>query len=164
MYTNPAQFLSIRTILHNTAGMLIPYLVILQTVMNQSERDLELSRIRPLIHATDTFRSAQERFHHQVLRPLLKLQNELLLIQFSEWLRGNKVILHNRPEGDQKQVIEHICKTNKRLRAELFGILIGAMTAEEYQLYLLHQRELNKRITAMWAKRLFDQVQRIYDL
>lgn len=121
------------------------------------DRDAELMRIRPVVEVADTFRTEEERFHHQTLRPLLKLQNELLLIQFAAWLQENKTILHNKPAGDQRNQIEHICKTNKRLRAQVFGMIIGVMTTEELRFYFLHQRELNKRITSMWAKRLYDQ-------
>lgn len=129
----------------------------LPDLMNVEERDDFLMSIRPEVRVSETFRSEEERFHHITLRPLLKLQNALLLTQFAAWLQENKTVLHNKPAGDQRNQIEHICKTNKRLRAQVFGIIIGMMTQEEYQIYLHHQRELNKRITSMWAKRIFDQ-------
>lgn len=121
------------------------------------DRDEWLMNNRPVLDLPPSDQSEVEAFHHQVLRPLLKLQNDILLAQFGAWMKEHKQILHDKEPGAQRVQIENACKTHKRLRAQAFGIIAGMMTQEEYQFYLVNQREIHKRITSMWGKRIFDE-------
>lgn len=120
-------------------------------------RDEWLLSHRPVLDLPPSDQSEVEAFHHQVLRPLLKLQNDLLLAQFAAWMKENKQTFANKEAGDQRVLIENACKTHKRLRAQAFGIIAGVMTRKEYLFYLDHQREIHKRMTSMWSKRVFDE-------
>lgn len=121
------------------------------------DRDEWLMNHRPVLNLPPSNQSEVEAFHHQVLRPILKLQNQLLLAQFGAWMKEHKQILHDKEPGAQRVLIENACKAHKRLRAQAFGMIAGVMTQQEYQFYLGNQREIHKRITSMWAKRVFDE-------
>lgn len=120
-------------------------------------RDEWLMSHRPTLDLPASDHSEIEGFHHQVLRPILKLQNDLLLAQFGAWMKEHKQTFEEKEPGAQRVLIENACKTHKRLRAQAFGIIAGMMTGDEYQFYLANQRESHKRITSMWAKRIFDE-------
>ncbi|MDP5172891.1 MAG: hypothetical protein NWR72_21820 [Bacteroidia bacterium] len=119
-------------------------------------RDLHIIEARPVLDFPEASTPIED-FHHQVLRPLLKMQNELLLRQFAAWLREHKQSLAGKTVEAQRMLIEDACKTHNRLRAQAFGLISGVMTLPEYDFYLANQRELHKRITSMWSKRLFDE-------
>ena len=114
-----------------------------------------MKQIRPDLGLSETADHPMGQFHHEVLRPILKLQHPLLIRQFEEWLRGYRRELP-REAAARRNDIETVCKTNKRLRAQAFGLIAGLMTESEYDFYLQEQRELPKRTTAMSAKRLAD--------
>lgn len=119
-------------------------------------RDEHLLQIRPQLDLPPSDHSEVEHFHHRVLRPILKLQNDLLLAQYDAWMIEYKQSLTGLEPAQQLQKIEQACKTHKRLRAQAFGMITGMMTAKEYEFYLANRRELHKRITSMWSKRIFD--------
>ncbi len=127
-------------------------------------RDEHLLLARPKLNLPTASETSEAGvFHHEVLRPLLKMQNELLLSQFRDWMVEHKQSLAGKSAEAQKELIEQACKTHKRLRAQAFGLIAGVMTTEEYRRYLTQQRELHKRITSMWTQRLWDQRSRLLE-
>ncbi|MEL6632575.1 MAG: glyoxalase [Bacteroidota bacterium] len=119
-----------------------------------SVRDSQLLTLRPKVEVQNTFGNEVEAFQHTVLRPILKAQNELILMQFHAWLGENK----QQPSPEKAlELIPHALKTHKRLRATYFGLVSGWFTKDEYQFYLKHQREIHRRMTTMLIERLRSQ-------
>lgn len=124
-----------------------------------NERAEKMQALRPHIVVEPSFAHEVDAFHHQVLRPILKWQNELLLTAFADWTREYKQDLAHISREKTLDMIEHAFKTHNRLRATLFGLISGLFTLSEYQFYLQNRRELNRRITSMAIKRVQDQVE-----
>ncbi|MEL6133762.1 MAG: glyoxalase [Bacteroidota bacterium] len=119
-----------------------------------SVRDSQILALRPEIPVQDTFGNEVEAFQHTVLRPILKAQNELILMQFKSWLGEHK----QKPSLEKAlELIPHAMKTHKRLRATYFGMITGWLTVEEYAFYLDNQREIHRRITTMLIERVRSQ-------
>lgn len=121
---------------------------------DRSPRDEALLQMRPDLGLDTSQSMAMERFQHETLRPLLKLQHPLLVRQFEAFLVETKQDLTTQSAGQRESYIAHACKVHKRLRATFFGLVTGVMTEEEYQFYLANRGECNKRLTQMLIQRL----------
>ena len=103
--------------------------------------------------------SSDEVFQNEVLRPILKLQNDLVLAVFLNYLAKNKMALKNQTLEKKEATIENALQKDIKLRNVLKGIIIGLFTADEYAVYLKNSSGLNKRIMSMLMERLKSQVQ-----
>lgn len=117
-------------------------------------------QLRPHIEtqATD---NPEATFLHQTLRPVLKLQNELLLDVTCHFLQKRKVNLHKMSPAQRDQQIQHSIAKDNRLRGLLFGCVLGQFTKEELTYYLNNEGEINRRITQLLAQRLQTQMERL---
>ena len=117
--------------------------------------------IRPAIAVEKPAETAEESFQNEVLRPILKLQNELLLAIFRHFMEKRKTAFHKMPRLRQLQQIEQILSKDNSLRKLLLGAVIGQFTPEEYDTFLHQEAEATRRIMAMMAQRLQDQVESV---
>ena len=126
--------------------------------MNQ--RDAFLKEFRGETLGTITNQSSSdELFQNQVLRPILKLQNDLFIAAFSNHLVKNRIDF-NAFSVDKKLVtIENSIQKDIKFRNALKGMIIGLFTTDEYDLYIKNSSSLNKRMMGMLIERLKSQVQ-----
>ena len=117
--------------------------------------------IRPAIAVEKPAETAEESFQNEVLRPILKLQNELLLAIFRHFMEKRKIAFHKMPRLRQLQQIEQSLSKDNSLRKLLLGAVIGQFTPEEYDTFLHQEAEATRRIMAMMAQRLQDQVESV---
>lgn len=112
--------------------------------------------IRPEVPTQDTESTPAERFQNSTLRPVLKLQHELLQAVFLHMMDKRKVDFRNQAPREQAAQIEHSLSKDKRLRFQLLGIIIGQFTTGEYATFLEQEKESVRRIFTMMAQRLKD--------
>lgn len=127
--------------------------------MNQ--RTNNLIGMRPEIPSaklTDNM-SGDEYFQNQTLRPVLKLQNNLLLAVFRNYIVKHKNTFHRLTLEKRMDYIENAIQKDIKFRNSLKGMLIGQFTVEEYEIYIQNSSALNKRMMNMVVKRLQDQIQ-----
>ncbi len=117
-------------------------------------------QLRPHIE-TAAVSKADERFLHETLRPVLKLQNELLLEITRHFLQKRKVKLSKMSPAQRDQQIQHSIGKDNRLRGLLFGCVLGQLTEEELSFYLANEGETNRRITQLLIQRLQTQMERL---
>ena len=103
--------------------------------------------------------SADEIFQNQTLRPILKLQNDLFLEVFKNYVMKNKIDFYQFTIEKKLQFIENSIQRDIKFRNSLKGIVIGLFTIEEYSRYTLNSSTLNKRMMTMLIERLRSQVQ-----
>ncbi|MDC6363391.1 MULTISPECIES: glyoxalase [Flavobacteriaceae] len=103
--------------------------------------------------------SAEERFQNQTLRPVIKLQNLLLVEAFKNYIAKHKGVFHDLPLEKKMEYIERAIQKDIKFRNSLKGMVIGQFTVEEYQTYIKNSSALNKRMMNMVIERLKDQVQ-----
>ncbi|MBL19292.1 MAG: glyoxalase [Flavobacteriaceae bacterium] len=127
--------------------------------MNNRHNDLLC--IRPDIKKHQTFdnMSEEERFQNATLRPVLKLQNPLLLASFVNYANKHKGVFYELSLEKRLQYVETaICKDQK-FRNALKGMLIGQFTVAEYKFYIQNSSKLNKRMMNLVIIRLQGQLQ-----
>ena len=100
-------------------------------------------------------------FLHATLRPVLKLQNDLLLALVADFVRDHHITL--RPTDQHHQLTELLGR-NTKLRYTVVGLITGQFTAEEYAFYRPQRAELNRRLLEMAVRRVLDQAAAVVTL
>lgn len=121
------------------------------------ERNAQLVSLRPVIHAEEGLQTAVERFQNEVLRPILKFQNTLLLAIFSRYCQKQKTIFRNLSEQKQLAFIENSLKKDNQIRRYCQGIVVAFFTEAEYARYVEEEEAINKRIITLLIERLASQ-------
>jgi hypothetical protein len=107
----------------------------------------------------DTHSSVEEEFQNKTLRPILKLQNELILQLFINYLSQNKIHFHDLSLDMKMNTIEKAIAKDSQLQNTYKGLIIAFFTLEEYHLYSTISSGLNKRIRSMLIERIQSQLQ-----
>jgi hypothetical protein len=120
-----------------------------------------LTEIRPQILGArvTSLTSFEESFQNKTLRPIAKLQNDLLLEIFKDYIVKRKNIFHTLSKQKQLDYIEHAVKHDAKLRNIIKGVFIGLFSYDEFIDYQSESKALNKRITNLTIERLKDQLQ-----
>ncbi|TAE26607.1 MAG: hypothetical protein EAZ92_10600 [Candidatus Kapaibacterium sp.] len=128
-------------------------------------RDTALLGIRPLIPAVEALRQndvlpkdSQEFFLHTVLRPILKLQDPVLVSLCVLFLAKYRSTFLQKSRAEQEAFLTTSMKKDTALRSLLIGVCVGQFTTEEMEYYSHseHQAEMNKRIIELAARRVAD--------
>ncbi len=124
-------------------------------------RDLKLSELRPQILSAKILPGmrAEELFQNTTLRPIIKLQNDLLIAVFKNYIRKNKNSFYDINLEKRLEYIERAIQKDIKFRNSLKGIILGQFTIEEYELYTENSSALNKRMMNLVIQRIQDQVQ-----
>ncbi|MDT0685791.1 glyoxalase [Autumnicola psychrophila] len=124
-------------------------------------RDLHLLESRPHIpSAKITERmSPDEKFQNSTLRPVAKLQDELLIAVFKNYIAKHKNMFYDLKTDERLKYIENAIQKDIKFRNNLKGIIIGQFTLEEYALYIRNSSALNKRMMNIVKERLQSNIQ-----
>ena len=101
---------------------------------------------------------SEEYFQNAILRPILKLQNDLLISVFKNYIKNHKNVFYELSLEKKQRYIEHAIQKDIKFRNSLKGIIIGMFTVEEYQTYTMNSSALNKRMMNLLIVRLKDQL------
>ena len=103
--------------------------------------------------------SSEEKFQNQTLRPILKMQNDLFLVVFKNYITKQKVDFSSFSPEKKMQFIENSIQRDVKFRNSLKGMIIGFFTLLEYDEYILNSSNLNKRMMNLLIERLKSQIQ-----
>jgi hypothetical protein len=113
--------------------------------------------IRPTLTFEKEAESEFEKFQNEVLRPILKLQNELLVEIFKTYLNKRKGTFHKLSEKEQMIYIDQSVRKDMKFKHYLEGIITGMFTLEEYARFIENEEELTKRMINLLVQRLQSQ-------
>ena len=126
-----------------------------------TDRSINLNQIRPVITSAliyDTM-SDDERFQNVTLRPVIKLQNELFIEVFKNYVSKHKNVFYELSLSKQLDYIENAIHKDMKFRNSLKGMVIGQFTIEEYDIYIENSSALNKRMMNLVKERIVDHIQ-----
>tara|TARA_R110002050_G_scaffold90669_6_gene190720 strand:- start:3886 stop:4227 length:342 start_codon:yes stop_codon:yes gene_type:complete len=103
--------------------------------------------------------SDDERFQNLTLRPILKLQNDLFLASFQNYIKKMKNTFYELKLEKRLDYVTKAIQKDIKFRNSLKGIIIGQFTVDEYEIYIQNSSALNKRMMNMVIKRIQDQIQ-----
>jgi hypothetical protein len=125
-----------------------------------TQRDVFLKEFRgQAIGTVSDQSSSEELFQNEVLRPILKLQNDLFVASFINHLTKNKIDFNTHSIEKKLVIIENAIQKDIKFRNALKGTIIGLFTTDEYAIYIKNSSSLNKRMMGMLIERLKSQVQ-----
>ena len=102
---------------------------------------------------------SEEYFQNNTLRPILKLQNDLLIEVFKNYAVKQKSTFFELSPDKKEKYIENVIQKDIKFRNSLKGIIIALFSVEEYLDYIKNSSNLNKRMMTMLIERLKSQVQ-----
>jgi len=124
-------------------------------------RDQQLLVIRPTISSikiTDNM-SKDERFQNLTLRPIIKLQNDLFVEVFRNYIAKHKNVFYELNLDRRQHYIDNAVQKDVKFRNALKGMVIGQFTTDEYRTYIDNSSALNKRMMNIVAQRLQSNIQ-----
>ncbi len=126
-----------------------------------NERALSLKHIRPGFSVTsiNDKMSTDERFQNLVLRPIIKLQQDLLIEAFRNYIIKHKNVFSDLSLEKRIVYLENAIQKDMKFRNSLKGMIIGLFTVEEYKLYIQNSSSLNKRMMNLTKDRLISSIQ-----
>lgn len=115
------------------------------------------NKVRPnLINLINSNTSEIERFQNEVLRPIIKMQNNLLVAFFKSYIKKNKVKFNTLKAKVQENKINSILTKDINFKNILIGSIIGHLEENEIEIYFKSKTEINKRIIQIIKQRLHD--------
>ncbi|PKR79806.1 glyoxalase [Brumimicrobium salinarum] len=114
---------------------------------------------RPILPAeiNENVVSAAEQFQNEVIRPIIKMQSDLLFAHLSQQLKSSKIKLDQLPDAKKEQSLTSLFEKNQAFKREVLGMIIGQFSMEEYSEYVKMQKELNRRIRQIVLNRVLEQ-------
>lgn len=109
--------------------------------------------LRQTVH-TEPSQNELETFQNDILRPILKLQHEIIIETFEAFLAKRKQQIAQRSIPERKEFIQKAIQKDLQLKYLLLGQVIGLLEVEELKEYNKTSTELNKRIFGMLIKRI----------
>lgn len=131
-----------------------------------SDRDAALCRVRPPLPAAEAYADAPpgrplpddlEAFQTRTLRPLLKLQNPLLLALTADHLARYIPGFASFAPADQTARLRQVLRQDARFKRTLYGFVLGLCTEAEFAFYQTHRSEVRRRLLALVTERLVSQ-------
>lgn len=125
------------------------------------KRDFHLLEGRPEISsaALRNNMSLDETFQNNTLRPVIKLQNDLLVEVFRNYVDKHKKVFYTLSPEKRIGYISNAIQKDMKFRNSLKGMVIGQFTLEEYRYYLTNSSALNKRMMNLVSERLKSNLQ-----
>ncbi|MGB6034975.1 MAG: hypothetical protein WBG42_01820 [Cryomorphaceae bacterium] len=130
-----------------------------------SERDDRLIQLRPEISLENENHNGDKpigAFQNDVLRPILKFQNSIIIAQFKQYLIKFKPAFNAYNSQVQKNYIQDVLKSDSRIKNSLIASVVSVMTLEEYSYYCENKTEINKRILMLLTKRIQDHLEMLF--
>ena len=117
-------------------------------------REENLLSIRPVLNIETAESSVIEQFQNVTLRPILKLQHDLYVAMFRNYIEKRKNTFIDLSKGQRLAYILASIKDDFKLKNRLLGVAIGHFTVAEFAIFSENEAELTRRFTALLVQRL----------
>lgn len=104
----------------------------------------------------DNARTEAEDFQNRVLRPIIKMQSDLLIAYVNSKLESLSVQFSTLTKDEQTHYLTQLFMKDIAFKREVIGMILGHLTLEEYRTYAGLTKELNRRIVQIILQRATD--------
>jgi hypothetical protein len=102
--------------------------------------------------------SVIELFQNQTLRPVIKMQHDLLIASFKNYIAKRKIDFSTLTDQKKRSKTKAVFVKDINYKNLTLGFIIGAFSADEYAYYSLNSSELNRRILQIITQRVQDSL------
>lgn len=126
-----------------------------------ANRTKNLLSARPIILSAklNDSMSSEEHFQNATLRPVVKMQHELLIAVFKNYISKRKNVFYELTLPKRLAYIEQAIHKDMKFRNSVKGMIIGQFTVDEYAIYIKNSSALNKRMMNIVKERLVSNIQ-----
>jgi hypothetical protein len=124
-----------------------------------SDRDKGILQLRGGAIGETQNSSEEERFQNETIRPILKLQTDLFVTSFRNYIRKHKNEFHFLNVEKKLIYIETALQKDIKYRNALKGMVMAWFTQEEFERYIQNSSNLNKRMMNLLIERLKNNIQ-----
>jgi hypothetical protein len=119
-----------------------------------------MEKVRPKLPDTLTEGELkkEELFQNMVLRPVIKMQHDLLIMRVKSHFISKRVLFNVMDNKKRTEAIIDAFQSDQSLKKEVQGMITGQLSLVEFQQYLKSERSLNKRIIQMVRNRMIDSL------
>ena len=119
-----------------------------------------MEKVRPKLpdSLTDGKLKEEELFQNMVLRPVIKMQHDVLILRVKSYFSSKRVMFNVMDKKKRTLAIEKAFLGDNAFKKEIQGMVLGQLDTTEYQRYLKYERTMNKRIIQMVRNRMLDSV------
>ena len=100
----------------------------------------------------------EELFQNMVLRPVIKMQHQILILRVKDYFVSKKVLFNSLDQINKEKRIRNAFQKDAMLKKEIQGFILGQLDAKEFKEYLKNQKSMNKRIVQMVQNRMLDNI------
>ncbi|UMB60721.1 glyoxalase [Lutibacter sp. A80] len=97
---------------------------------------------------------ALEKFQNLTLRPIIKSLNDLLQGYLKNYILLKRFNIATATTIDKDKFITSAFLNDNQLKNEIKGMVIGHFSIEEFNFYIEHQKQINKRILSIVKQRV----------
>jgi len=119
-----------------------------------------MEKVRPKLPdaLTEGELKEEELFQNMVLRPVIKMQHDLLIMRVKSHFRSKRILFNLMDNKKRTEAIIQAFQSDHNLKKEIQGMITGQLTVLEFQQYLKIERSINKRIIQMVRNRMIDSL------
>ena len=119
-----------------------------------------MEKVRPKLpdSLTEGKLKEEELFQNMVLRPVIKMQHDVLILRVKSYFSSKRVMFNVMDKKKRTLAIEKAFLGDNAFKKEIQGMILGQLDTTEYQRYLKYERTMNKRIIQMVRNRMLDSV------
>jgi hypothetical protein len=122
--------------------------------MNKKERPI----LSDLVNAGT---SDIEKFQNEVIRPIIKMQHQLLITSFKNYLLKRKIDLAVLADKKKRNRVSSVFKTDNNYKNMTLGFIIGHFSEDEFLFYSDKSSEVNRRILQIVSQRIKDSISEV---
>tara|TARA_Y100001978_G_C23649799_1_gene412796 strand:+ start:500 stop:871 length:372 start_codon:yes stop_codon:yes gene_type:complete len=117
-----------------------------------------MEKVRPKLpdSLTEGELKEEELFQNMVLRPVIKMQHDVLILRVKSYFVSKSVMFNVMDKNKRALAIEQAFTNDNSFKKEIQGMILGQLNTSEYQLYLNYERTMNKRIIQIVRNRMLD--------
>lgn len=119
-----------------------------------------MEKVRPILPESivEGNLKEEELFQNMVLRPVIKMQHDILILRVQSYFLSKKVVFHMMNKKKRINAIESAFQNDNPFKKEIQGMILGQLTIEEFKTYLKSERSMNKRVIQMVRNRMLDSI------
>ena len=119
-----------------------------------------MEKVRPILpnSLTEGDLKEEELFQNMVLRPIIKMQHDILILRVKSYFLSKRVVFNVMDQKKRTLAIEQAFLGDNAFKKEIQGMILGQLNVDEFQGYLKNERSMNKRIIQMVRNRMLDSL------